>query len=87
MDFLLLFSDRDRVVLEVDGKQHYAKGDIANPEEYARMVAEDRKLRLRGYEVYRFGGYELATGKGRAIIDNFFHVLFEKHGIMPLVTH
>ena len=23
------------------------------------MVAEDRRLRLAGYEVYRFGGYEL----------------------------
>ena len=25
MDFLLLFSDRQRVVIEVDGKQHYAQ--------------------------------------------------------------
>jgi hypothetical protein len=26
------------------------------------MVAEDRELRLRGYEVYRFGGAELSEG-------------------------
>jgi hypothetical protein len=26
------------------------------------MVAEDRELRLRGYEVYRFGGAELTEG-------------------------
>lgn len=82
MDFLFLFSDRDRVVIEVDGKQHYAKGDIASPEAYAQMVAEDRKLRLRGYEVYRFGGYELSTGtSGQQTLKNFFSALFKKHGI------
>lgn len=59
MDFLLLFSDRQRMVSEVDGKQHYAHGDQASPVLYSEMVAEDR-LRLAGYEVYRFGGYELA---------------------------
>lgn len=31
MDFLLLFSDRKRVVVEVDGKHHYAVGDKASP--------------------------------------------------------
>ena len=31
----------------------------ANPRRYAEMVAEDRELRLAGYEVYRFGGVEL----------------------------
>ena len=30
MDFLILFSNRHRVVLEVDGKQHYANGDLAS---------------------------------------------------------
>jgi hypothetical protein len=28
----------------------------------AEMVAEDCELRLRGYEVYRFGGAELTEG-------------------------
>ena len=82
MDFLMLFSDRNRVVLEVDGKQHYAKGDMASPQEYARMVAEDRKLRLRGYEIYRFGGYELSTlDEGQRLLKTFFTTLFDKHGI------
>jgi very-short-patch-repair endonuclease len=27
----MLFSDRKRVVIEVDGKQHYAVGDTATP--------------------------------------------------------
>jgi very-short-patch-repair endonuclease len=82
MDFLLLFSDKNRVVLEVDGKQHYAKGDLASPQEYARMVSEDRKLRLRGYEVYRFGGYELTEpDASRSMLRDFLRVLFERHGI------
>jgi very-short-patch-repair endonuclease len=82
MDFLILFSDRSRIVLEVDGKQHYAQGDLASPQEYARMVSEDRKLRLRGYEVYRFGGFELTDSEaGKTILKEFFRVLFDKHGI------
>lgn len=82
MDFLLLFSDRTRIVLEVDGKHHYAKGDVASPQEYARMVAEDRKLRLRGYEIYRFGGYELSVADdGQKLLKAFFTSLFDKHGI------
>jgi very-short-patch-repair endonuclease len=92
MDFLILFSDRDRVVIEVDGVHHYSKADtevkdskkrnIASPQEYARMVSEDRKLRLRGYEVYRFGGFELFNLKaGQTILKEFFSMLFEKHGI------
>jgi very-short-patch-repair endonuclease len=59
MDFLLLLSNSRRVVLEVDGKQHYADGDQASPKRYSEMVAEDRRIRLDGYEVFRFGGYEL----------------------------
>ena len=82
MDFLLLFSDKNRVVLEVDGKQHYAQGNLASPQEYARMVSEDRKLRLRGYEVYRFGGFELTEPEAsRTLLKDFFRVLFERHGI------
>jgi very-short-patch-repair endonuclease len=83
MDFLLLFSDKNRVVLEVDGKHHYAKGDLASPQEYARMVSEDRKLRLRGYEVYRFGGFELTEPEAsRTLLKDFFKVLFERHNII-----
>jgi very-short-patch-repair endonuclease len=59
MDFLLLPRGARRVVVEVDGKQHYAEGDRASPARYAEMVAEDRRIRLDGYEVFRFGGYEL----------------------------
>lgn len=75
MDFLLLFSDRRRVVIEVDGKQHYASGDRANPELYAQMVADDRRLRLAGYEVYRFGGAELFGAASRPMVEEFFDQL------------
>jgi hypothetical protein len=75
MDFLLLFSDRRRVVIEVDGKQHYAAGETASPELYGQMVAEDRRLRLSGYEVYRFGGAELFHDGSRKLVDDFFDQL------------
>lgn len=75
MDFLLLFSDRKRVVIEVDGKQHYATGDKADPALYSEMVAEDRRLRLAGYEVYRFGGHELFQDDAPAMLADFFDQL------------
>ena len=63
MDFLLLLPQRIRIVIECDGRQHYAdEAGRADTERYAEMVAEDRELRLRGYEVYRFGGAELTEG-------------------------
>lgn len=78
MDFLILFSNRHRVVLEVDGKQHYAKGDTASPTLYGEMVAEDRRLRLAGYEVYRFGGVELMKHDADTMLSEFFDRLAER---------
>ncbi|MFJ3439360.1 hypothetical protein ACIPMU_38300 [Streptomyces cyaneofuscatus] len=61
MDFLLLLPFGQRVVLEVDGVQHYTRDDGRTPDTamYADMVAADRDLKLRGYEVFRFGHDEL----------------------------
>jgi very-short-patch-repair endonuclease len=82
MDFLLLFSNKQRVVIEIDGKQHYSDGDLSNPKKYAEMVKADRELKLNGYEVYRFGGYELMEEEiGAKIIKEFFEQLFKKHGV------
>ncbi len=88
MDFLLLLPHSRRVVLEVDGKQHYADGDTASPQLYSEMVAADRKLKLSGYEVYRFGGYELRDNGGQdnggqQVVQNFFNQLFIRHGLLP----
>lgn len=79
MDFLMLFSDRRRVVIEVDGRQHYATGTTASPRLYSEMVAEDRRLKLAGYQVFRFGGYELGQPGAEAVLNQFFD---EVHGRM-----
>jgi hypothetical protein len=79
MDFLLLLPQQRRVVIELDGRQHYAdeKGR-ADTARYAEMVAEDRRLRLAGYEVYRFGGAEFVDRR-RAVdlLGAFFASLLE----------
>ncbi|MFT4084084.1 MAG: hypothetical protein QM638_16020 [Nocardioides sp.] len=75
MDFLMLFSDRKRAVIEVDGKQHYAVGDTASPQLYSEMAAEDRRLKLAGYQVFRFGGHELGQPTAEATLNDFFEGL------------
>lgn len=43
------------------------------PDLYSEMVAEDRVLRLKGYEVFRFGGQEILQSKGDlTFIRRFF---------------
>ncbi|WP_066309186.1 hypothetical protein [Bacillus sp. FJAT-29814] len=82
MDFLLLLPNKQRVVLEVDGKQHYSDGDISSPKKYSEMVSADRELRLNGYEVYRFGGFELVNAETNIqMIKDFFERLFIRHSI------
>jgi hypothetical protein len=92
MDFLILLDRNKRVVLEVDGSQHYSEADRAAPAKYAAMLAEDRRLRLAGYELYRFGGAEFAdtavsNGKimigprSREVVVEFFTRLWRYHGI------
>ena len=78
IDFLLLLPQGTKVVIELDGKQHYAKGNSANPELYAEMVAEDRRLKLAGYEVFRFGGYEFMNqSKAEESVMKFFEQLLD----------
>jgi len=89
MDFLLLLPHSVRVVIEVDGQQHYSTNAgidaRPSPEEYARTARGDRHLRLAGYEVYRFGGYELRDdAMWHAAVDDFFTRLFRRH---PLCFH
>lgn len=81
MDFLLLLPGSKRIVIEVDGIQHYSESTIAKPSKYAEMVALDRDLKLLGYEVYRFGGYELVAGNESMLVD-FFEKLFKKHQLL-----
>jgi very-short-patch-repair endonuclease len=69
-----------RIVIECDGQQHYADDTgKASPRRYAAMMAADRDLRLKGYEVYRFGGTELTdTPATRQRLDTFFDRLAER---------
>ncbi|MEV0944905.1 hypothetical protein AB0I90_31635 [Micromonospora wenchangensis] len=81
MDFLLLLPHRARVVIECDGKQHYADDDgRANPRQYADMMRADRDLRLKGYEVYRFGGAELVDDDAaQHMLSAFFDRLHQRY--------
>lgn len=74
MDFLMLLPGRRRVVIEIDGQHHYSSDGRSDPNAYARMVSEDRRLRLSGYEVYRFGGQEFVGPEGevQASLHYFF---------------
>ena len=79
MDYLLLLPGSVRVVLEVDGKQHYADDDgRASPMRYAKLVAADRDLKLAGYHVYRFGAAELMGEAGMATAVGFFEAIFRR---------
>ncbi|MER6434196.1 hypothetical protein ABT272_41970 [Streptomyces sp900105245] len=42
----------------------------------AEMVAEDRRLRLAGDEIYRFGGWERTRPQ---LVQDFFTELFARH--------
>ncbi|MEV6133075.1 hypothetical protein AB0M05_40855 [Streptomyces violaceusniger] len=89
MDFLLLAPDRSRIVIEVDGAHHYGTKNptgtdgrttyTASPRLYSEMVAEDRRLRLTGYEIYRFGGWELTRPDSPQLISDFFTELLTRH--------
>jgi very-short-patch-repair endonuclease len=83
MDFLLLLPNDVRVVIEIDGKEHYANGDLACPEKYSEMVSEDRLLKLGGYQVFRFGGYELNQKNAIEMVKDFWIRLYQKFGIIP----
>lgn len=83
MDFLMIIKNGVRVVIEIDGKQHYSENDKANPGLYAKMVKDDRELKLYGYDVYRFGGYEfLEDQQPSKMIKSFIDNLFKKYEIL-----
>ena len=86
MDFLILLRNASRVVIEIDGIHHYSEKslekDIASSSLYAKMVEEDRRIKLLGYEVYRFGGAEFVDlQSARKTIIKFFNDLFTRHNV------
>jgi AbiJ N-terminal domain 3 len=82
MDFLMLLPGGVRVVLEVDGQQHYSdasgRPSAAN---YGAMVSADRDLKLLGYQVFHFGGAELSENSAPAVGGGFFGSLFKRFGV------
>ncbi|WP_159275762.1 AbiJ-related protein [Variovorax boronicumulans] len=82
MDFLLLLPQGVRVVIEVDGKHHYAddagRADVVR---YAQMVAADRELKLAGYQIFRFGAHELLSDSAGGLVKTFFESLFKRYGV------
>lgn len=83
MDFLLLPPNNHRIVLEVDGISHYTDDQRRpSPSRYAENARLDRSLRLRGYDVFRFGGAELRTDEDAlSILADFFAALFDRPGV------
>jgi very-short-patch-repair endonuclease len=89
----MLLRNATRIVIEIDGVQHYSNDDgRASPQRYAEMVAEDRRIKGLGYEVYRFGGTEIVAWDGEKFVMKtsasetivpFFEDLFSRHGILP----
>nr|BFD88409.1 hypothetical protein StreXyl84_78100 [Streptomyces sp. Xyl84] len=80
MDFLLLMPGLRRVVLEVDGSQHYTdnQGKVPSPSKYAATMAGDRELKFLGYQVYRFGHSELEDRESaRPLVADFFSRLLK----------
>lgn len=93
IDFLLLFPKGVKIILEVDGAHHYGIDSSGNgivdkvsPQRYARMVTEDRDLKLAGYEVYRFGGSEFNQRDSgstiNSMLNSFFDSLFLRHKLV-----
>ncbi|MFI5867463.1 hypothetical protein [Streptomyces sp. NPDC051546] len=81
MDFLLLLPHGQRIVLEVDGSQHYTRDRGRRPDtaKYAEMMAADRDLKLRGYEVFRFGHDEVQDPRdAHALMERFLPALFQR---------
>ena len=84
MDYLMLLPGGHRVVLEVDGVQHYSDGQgRADVHRYAEGMSADRELKLAGYEVFRFGGSELQNKADASLmLREFFVQLFRRYGVV-----
>ncbi|MFF7489491.1 hypothetical protein ACH4MW_36745 [Streptomyces luteogriseus] len=79
MDFLLLLPHGQRVVLEVDPALHPRPRHTLDTGKYADIVAADRDLKLRGYDVFRFGHDELQhLDATQALLRQFLPDMFRR---------
>src|SRR5262249_20870943 len=82
MDFLLLLPHNQRVVIEVDGSQHFSTDGKPDGARYAANMRGDRDLKLSGYEVFRFGATELLDReRARILLQQFFADLFRRFSV------
>ncbi|MFD9400266.1 hypothetical protein ACFWA4_15820 [Streptomyces sp. NPDC060011] len=73
------------MVVEVDGSQHYTRDRGRTPDtgKYAEMVAADRDLKLRDYEVFRFGHDELEhLDDAKALLGQFLPDMFQRYKVV-----
>lgn len=96
MDFMFIIRREHRVIIEIDGIQHYAEDrtiegtyyKCADVNRYAEMMKAHREMVLDGYDVYRIGGKELYVGseedeeRAKHVVFDFLEKLFQKYGIM-----
>ena len=96
MDFMFVISREHRIVIEIDGIQHYADDKniggtyykCADVNRYAQMMKAHREMVLDGYDVYRFGGKELYVGpdgnkeSAKQVVFEFLEGLFRKYRLM-----
>ncbi|MCM1214931.1 MAG: hypothetical protein NC331_06430 [Lachnospiraceae bacterium] len=83
MDFLMLLQGGIRIVIELDGKLHYSDGEKASPKLYAELVKDTRDLQMKGYQVFRFGGYEFISSQNpQKMIEEFFEKLFDLYEVV-----
>ncbi|MFE7112360.1 hypothetical protein ACFU98_34770 [Streptomyces sp. NPDC057575] len=86
MDFLMLLPGNRRVVLGVDGMQHYTCNGGTEPDsaKYAATMAGDRDLKFRGNEVFRFGHDELRDREhAQTLLAGFFDMLLGRPSAGP----
>jgi hypothetical protein len=82
MDFLMLLPGGVRVVLKVDGQQHYSDASgRPSPANYGAMALADRDLKLLGYQGFHFGGAELSEDSAACVGGGFFEGLFKRFGV------
>ncbi|MDG4760490.1 hypothetical protein [Micromonospora sp. WMMD710] len=87
MDFLLLLPRGQRIVLAVDGSQHYSTDGRPDPAVYAANMRADRELKLSGYEVFRFGAADLQDRQqARGPVRQFFKDLFRVFDVTEAQT-
>ncbi len=76
MDFLILLPNGVRVIVEVDGRRHYANDKAVDD-----TVRGDRDLKLRGYHVWRVTTSELRQQPLGPFVEELFTSILRHHGL------